>query len=157
MPAVTLKLFFAEMNLFHGFHVSRSSNTSCNRGNDAHFVVRLKSRVFTLKRVDVFVADVHANEAPQASSILKQVGFEAGMLRGEGREEVFHGGSFFGEDALAVGEFAQRRRDDQLSHVRNVLMLSFLYTGQEMRQLSGSATMVSSANCRFSSNCQLLT
>ena len=35
-------------------------------------------------------------------SVLKQVGSEVGMLRGEGREEVFHGGSFFGEDALPL-------------------------------------------------------
>ena len=106
--------------------ISGSSNASGNGGNDAHFVVRLKGGVFALQGVDVFVSDVNADEASKAARVFKQMRFEAGMLRRECREKVFHGGSFFGEDALSVGEFAQRRGDDQLSHVKNVVMLLFV-------------------------------
>ena len=104
--------------------------------------------------MNVFVADVHPNEAAKASGVLKQMRLQAGVLRGEGREKVFHGGSFLGEDALAVGEFAQRRGDDQLSHVKDVVLL---FRCQETRQASGRATIASSAKCRCSLSCQLRT
>ena len=65
---------------------------------------------------DVFVVDIHVDEAAQLAFVVEQVAAQVGVLGGQLVERFAHGGGIDFDGIVATGVLAQRGGNENLSH-----------------------------------------
>src|SRR5262249_33538290 len=93
-----------------------SLSTSCNGGNNRHFIARLERGVFFLQESDVFLVDVDIYEPSQLPVVVAQTLFDAGMRCIPVVFQVYNGACGHLTFTLSLGQRSQRSRNPNFDH-----------------------------------------
>lgn len=92
------------------------STSSGDRRDDRNNATGSYTGFFALQCIDVFVTHVDSDERADFSGVIKQMGLQAAVLRDEIVDDPSNGASIALKLRLIIGEFSQRRRDDEFCH-----------------------------------------